>query len=216
MAARVSSVRSRFLGLSEKIKGRAVLVGVAKGQPLSVVQEAVDAGLQNLGNNYAQEGEELKKHIVGVRWHFIGSIQSRKVKFLPGYDLVQSVDRLDILEALSKRLVLQKGTSEFLVELNLGGEDSKSGVAPSALESFVQTSSSFPALKCRGLMVLPPPLFPVEARRVYFKQAREILTRHAALGWDCLSMGTSEDYEVALEEGATIVRLGTVLFGPRP
>ncbi len=212
----MSSVRDRFIELSRKIQGRATLMGVAKGQPLPVVKEAVDAGLKDLGNNYAQEGEALMKAIVGVRWHFIGGIQSRKVKFLPGYDLVHSVDRLDILEALNKRLSLQNGKSEFLVELNLGDEENKSGISPSSLDAFVGASSHFSALRCRGLMVLPPPLFPVEARRVYFKQAREILTRHAALGWDCLSMGTSEDFEVALEEGATIVRLGTVLFGPRP
>lgn len=212
----MSSVGDRFRELSRKIQGRAVLVGVTKGQPVSVVQEAVDAGLKDLGNNYAQEGEALQKQITGVRWHFIGGIQSRKVKFLPEYDLVHSIDRLDILDAFNKKLASQNRKSEFLIELNLGDEESKAGIAPDGLSGFVDACAHFSALKCRGLMVLPPPFFPVEARRVYFKKAREILTRHAALGWDSLSMGTSEDFEVALEEGATIVRLGTVLFGPRP
>jgi len=195
------------------------VVGVTKFQPPALVAEAVAAGVRHLGNNYAQEGEALRATLVGakVQWHFIGHVQSRKAKFLPAYDWLQSLDRVEIARALQARWVAGSPPLSVLVELNLGMEAQKSGVAATELEAFLEALREFPCLKVRGLMAMPPPLEPVEARRPFFEQLRRTFDRHSASEkWDTLSAGTSDDYLIALSEGATMVRLGTTLFGPRP
>lgn len=194
--------------------GKARIVGVTKGQAVQRVREAVAAGLEILGNNYVQEGEALREAIgAGVEWHFIGHIQSRKARSLTGYDCVESLDRLSVAEELEKRL---QAKLSVLVEVNLGGEAQKSGIAPAELPAFLEGLRKFPKLEPRGLMAMPPPLEPVEARRPFFRELKALFSSNAGGDrWDTLSMGTSEDYRIAIEEGATLVRLGTALFGPR-
>lgn len=194
---------------------RVTILGVTKKQDPATVQAAIDAGLQDLGNNYAQEGEALRAQITGCQWHFIGHIQSRKVKYLVHYDWVHSLDRVEIVADLHTRLEAVGRTINGLIEVNLGDERSKSGIAPEAVDDFARAMAAFPRVRCRGIMVLPPPLQPVENRRPFFARARAMVQAHNAVGWDTLSMGTSEDFEIAADEGATIVRLGTVLFGAR-
>ena len=209
------SVRANLQALQAKLKGRATLLGVAKGQSPEKIREAIEAGLQDVGNNYTQEGAELRDQMPPARWHFIGAIQSRKVKELLDYDLIHSLDRVDIAEMLQKQLTAKNSKIRVLIEINLAGEASKAGIAPEALEDFLKAIAGFDRVQTVGIMVLPPPLTPVEKRRPYFKQARALFDAHAALGWTTLSMGTSEDFEIAVEEGATLVRLGTILFGAR-
>jgi PLP dependent protein len=209
-------VAQNLEAIRKRLGGRQVtILGVTKKQPLSRVQEAVGAGLIDLGNNYAQEGEELRSQIAGCQWHFIGHIQSRKVKYLVSYDWVHSLDRIEIVADLHARLESAGRTINGLIEVNLGDESSKSGIAPEAVDEFAAAMGPYPNVRCRGIMVLPPPLQPVESRRPFFARAREIVAAHKTSGWDTLSMGTSEDFDVAVSEGATIVRLGTVLFGAR-
>jgi pyridoxal phosphate enzyme (YggS family) len=223
----VSSVAQNLAAIRKQLSPSVTVLGVTKKQPLENVQAAVDAGLQDLGNNYAQEGEALKALLGEARdltaksraplptWHFIGHIQSRKVKYLVHYDWVHSLDRIEIVAELNKRLEAENRTIYGLIEVNIGEEDSKSGILPADVDAFAQSMMAFARIRCRGIMVMPPPLETVEDRRPFFQRARAIVQKHNAAGWDTLSMGTSEDYLLAVEEGATIVRLGTVLFGAR-
>lgn len=194
--------------------GSAGIVGVTKGQPVERVREAVAAGITILGNNYAQEGEALRAAIgPDVRWHFIGHIQSRKAKLLTAYDCIESLDRISVAEELNKRV---EGKISVLVEVNVGGEAQKSGISPSELPGFLESLRALEKIEVRGLMGMPPPLQPVEERRKFFRELKSLFTRHASGSrWDTLSMGTSDDFEIAVQEGATLVRLGTALFGPR-
>ncbi len=213
----MSRVAQNLETIRGHLAGRAVtLVGVTKFQSLDAIQAAIDAGLEDFGNNYAQEGEALRSAILSGRWHFIGHIQSRKVKELLDYDMIQSLDRIEIVEAFHRRLESLQRPIDGLVEINIGDESSKSGIEPEALSDFLTSARAFPRVRLRGLMVLPPPLEP-EARRPFFQRAKALFDshRHDAPSWDTLSMGTSDDYRIAIEEGSTMVRLGTVLFGPR-
>jgi pyridoxal phosphate enzyme (YggS family) len=198
--------------------GKVTVIGVTKFQSPDKIREAVSAGLRHLGNNYAQEGESLLAALAGqeIEWHFIGHIQSRKAKYLVEYDCVQSLDRLEVARALEARLLAAGRKLDALVEVNVGGEASKSGVAPEAIGEFLEGLRPLSQLRVRGLMGMPPPLEPIESRRPYFRRLRQLLESLRGEGLDCLSMGTSEDFRLAIEEGATMVRLGTVLFGARP
>jgi pyridoxal phosphate enzyme (YggS family) len=210
------TLSQNWAAIQKKILSQKVtIVGVTKGQAPEKIQQALQAGVQVLGNNYVQEGERLRKQVGEARWHFIGHIQSRKVRQLLDYDCIQSIDRLSIVEELHTRLEKIGKSIDALIEVNIGQEASKSGVAPEEVERFTQSCLVYSRVRIRGLMVMPPPLFPIENRRPFFQRARAIFDRYNAMGWDCLSMGTSEDYELAIEEGSTMIRLGTVLFGPR-
>jgi hypothetical protein len=200
-------------------KGREIqIVGVTKHQPIEKVKEAIEAGVTKLAVNYAQEGDELRLQIENeeVEWHFIGHIQSRKVKYLTDYQYVQSIDRLEIAEDLNGRLEkIDKGIY-VLVEVNIGREPQKSGVFPEKLGDFLDRLSALPNLKVIGLMAMPPMLHPVEDRRGYFKEMAQLFkTFQPEYKLEILSMGTSDDYLLAIQEGSTMVRLGTCLFGRR-
>jgi pyridoxal phosphate enzyme (YggS family) len=220
----MKSIAENFARLNEEIgrlggPGRVTLVGVTKFQPIEKVKEALAAGIRHLGNNYAQEGQVLIADVAGhdVSWHFIGHVQSRKAKYLIDYQCLQSLDRLEVAGILDGRLAASGRKLDVLIEINVGGEAQKSGIAPESLAAFREGLRPFSRLRVRGLMAMPPPLEPVEARRPYFRQLRQLF--ESALGdpdFDCLSLGTSEDYQLAIEEGSTMVRLGTTLFGPRP
>lgn len=205
--------------IARKATNREVrLLGVTKAQPAGRVIEAVEAGLRLLGNNYVQEGDSLRGRLAerGVEWHFIGHIQSRKAKDVVAYDCIESLDRWSVAEELSRRAVASGKRLPVLVEVNVGGEASKSGVSLDEVEGFLARVAGLPGLKLDGLMAMPPPLEPIESRRPYFHRMRQLFERNSErLGFRCLSMGTSDDYAIAVEEGSTLVRLGTALFGPR-
>lgn len=200
-------------------KGREIqIVGVTKHQPVEKVKEAILAGLSRLAVNYAQEGDELRLAIENqsVEWHFIGHIQSRKVKYLTEYHCIQSVDRMEIAEDLNSRLGKNGKTISVLVEVNIGREPQKSGVSPEKLEEFLDRICVLPNLKVVGLMAMPPMLHPVEDRRGYFKEMLQLYKKfQSQYHFEVLSMGTSDDYLLAIQEGSTMVRLGTCLFGQR-
>lgn len=190
---------------------------VTKSQDEKKVWEAIHQGIDILGVNYVQEGSVLRNSLSKqkVEWHFIGHIQSRKTKFLLDYDVIESVDRLEIAEDLNQRAGLRGKPLSLLVQVNIGLEPQKSGVLPENLEVFVAQIRKLPSLNLEGLMAMPPAL-PLEERRPYFKAMRNWFLK---LGFQdtlhTLSLGTSEDYSLALQEGANLIRLGTALFGPR-
>ncbi|MFM8314996.1 MAG: YggS family pyridoxal phosphate-dependent enzyme [Deltaproteobacteria bacterium] len=200
-------------------KGREIqIVGVTKHQPIEKVREAIAAGVTQLAVNYAQEGDELRLQIESdqVEWHFIGHIQSRKVKYLTEYSYVQSIDRLEIAEDLNHRLEKLDRAIYVLIEINIGREPQKSGVFPERLEDFLDRVSALSNLKVIGLMAMPPMLHPVEDRRIYFKEMAQLFKKFKSqYHLEILSMGTSDDYLLAIQEGSTMVRLGTCLFGRR-
>ena len=210
VASNLSAILDSISRLTRKPEDIAI-VGVTKLQPVALIREALAAGVKILANNYAKEGSALRMACgdLPAKWHFIGHIQSRKVKSLTDYDCIQSLDRISVAKELEKRL---QGDIEVLVEINIGGEAQKSGIASAALPDFLCELHAFPRLRVRGLMAMPPPLEPVEARRPFFQELRRLFDRHS---FDCLSMGTSRDYLVAIQEGSTMVRLGTALFGER-
>lgn len=191
------------------------LLGVTKGQTPEIIAEAIAAGVHLLGNNYAQEGEALREKIndARVEWHFIGHIQSRKAKLLTGYHCVQSVDRVEVAQALDKHL---EKTLEILLQVNVGEEPQKSGVLPADLPALVEAMRGFSNLKLAGLMALPPLTVEPEGRRPFFRKMRQLYEEtRRTVPLRVLSMGMSDDFRIALEEGSNLIRLGTILFGPR-
>jgi len=186
------------------------LLAVSKLQPLTKIREAYEGGQKDFAENYLQEAALKQEQLANlpVDWHYIGRIQSNKAKLLPGkFKLIHSVDRLSIIDALAKPRIPQ----EILLQFNVAGEETKGGAAEQELEKMLLHADAT-KLKVRGLMVMPPFTENPEEVRPFFKRARECA---AALGLSELSMGTTQDFEVAIEEGATWIRIGTDVFGPR-
>ena len=192
------------------------LVGVSKRQPLEKLREALTAGLLDFGENYAQELREKTEALPDtVRWHFIGPLQSNKVKLVAGAHLVHSIDRPKLLDKLEAQGVPQA----VLVQVNIAGEPQKAGIAPAELPALLDRFADLDHVRCRGLMLIPPQGDP-EATRPHFaalRTLRDDLAKTARPNVDLeqLSMGMSSDFEVAIEEGATLIRVGTAIFGPR-
>jgi len=198
------------------------LIAVTKAVGVEAIREAMAAGQRLFGENYLQEAKG-KIAALGpeVEWHFIGHLQSNKAKAAVGlFALIHSLDRLSLAEALEQAAARAGKVQEVLVQVNLAREASKSGVAPEDAPALLKELRRFPHLRVRGLMTMPPWLPDPERVRPYFRALRELRDRLAAqgLGNDGLpelSMGMSGDFDVAVEEGATLVRVGTAIFGPR-
>lgn len=198
-----------------------VLVGVVKTVPADQVAEAVDLGLANLGENRVQEAES-KIAAVGraaARWHLIGHLQSNKAgRAIELFDRIHGLDRAAIADVLSRRAVAAGIEMPVLVEVNVSGEATKFGVAAHELRALLEHVAGLPGLRLDGLMTIGPPVARPEHARPGFASLRSL--GEQARGWlgrplPELSMGMSGDYEVAIEEGATLVRVGTALFGAR-
>ena len=197
------------------------LLAVSKGMPPQVVGEAADAGLTLFGENKVQEAKaKIPLCPDRLRWHMIGHLQSNKCRdAVQLFEMIHSVDSVPLAEEIQKCADRQAGTMPVLLEVNLAGESAKFGFRPDAVLPALQQINSLPRVEVQGLMTLGPWTPDAEKVRPIFRQLREIKTRcEQALGAPLphLSMGMSGDFEVAVEEGATIVRLGTALFGPRP
>ena len=193
------------------------LVAVSKMHPPSAVREAIAAGLAVFGENKVQEAESKIAEVgrEGVEWHLIGHLQSNKARrAVQLFDVIQSVDSLDLVQRL-ERICKEEGRERLpvLIQVDLAGEATKSGVAEANLPELVKFLVGGKHLDLQGLMVLPPFFDDPEATRPYFRRLREL--RDRILPGGELSMGMSHDLEVAIEEGATIVRVGTAIFGSR-
>ncbi len=198
------------------------LIGVSKRQPVAAMRAAVDAGLRDLGENYAQEfhaKQTAPELAVPVRWHFIGALQSNKARLVVGRALLHTVDRPGLVTAVAARARALAITQDVLVEVNLGDEAQKAGVAPDGLPALLDAiAAEAGAVRCCGLMSIPPADAP-ERSRPYFAALRELAARAAGgrphVELRELSMGMSGDFEAAIAEGATMVRVGTAIFGAR-
>jgi len=213
IANNLEQIRAQISNVTER---PVEILGAAKYQPFAKVEESIQAGISHLGCNYFQEGEKLRKEFqdAKVTWHFIGHIQSRKAKLLLDYDCIQSVDRFKVALAINEKAKELGKTQSILIEVNIGEEPQKSGVLPSKLEDLMRELEPLDHLEIEGLMGMPPALEPIEKRRPYFKKLMSLFEQYP--NFKVLSMGTTQDYLIAVEEGATMIRLGTCLFGDRP
>ncbi|MFL5294629.1 MAG: YggS family pyridoxal phosphate-dependent enzyme [Myxococcales bacterium] len=216
IADNLRGVRERIDRACERAKrdpASVTLVAVSKVQPIEAIREALEAGQRDFGENYAQELREKADAIgAAVNWHFLGALQTNKVKMIVGrVALLHTCDRPSLAQELNKRAASLGVVQRVLVEVNLAREPQKGGIAPADLPSFVATLRNLPSLRCEGLMCIPPA---EEEARLHFRRLRELRDELGVLPE--LSMGMSADYETAIEEGATIVRVGTAIFGERP
>jgi PLP dependent protein len=205
--------------------GRSVavrLVAVTKGHPAEAVVAAHAAGIEDVGENRVQELDEKRAALptTSVRWHLIGHLQRNKVRrAITLFDWIHSVDSLRLARELSKEAQRVGVTVRALVQVNASGEATKGGFDASREADTIAEVAALPALRCEGLMTMAPFTDDEQVLRTTFRNTRELLERCAAAGAALqgreLSMGMSHDYEIAIEEGSTMVRLGTVLFGER-
>lgn len=196
------------------------LLAVSKTWPAECVRLAAAAGQHAFGENYVQEGvaKVAELQSLGLAWHFIGPLQSNKTRpVAESFDWVHSVERMKIAERLSEQRPAGKSPLNVCLQVNVSGEASKSGCAPDEAVALAKAIAALPNLRLRGLMCIPEPVEDVEAQRQPFRQLREIYERLRAEGLplDTLSMGMSHDIEAAIAEGATMVRVGTAIFGER-
>jgi len=221
IGANVARVRARIAEAALRSGRRpesVLLVAVTKTVGVDRIREAVASGLRVLGENRVQEARAKVPEVPGVTWHLVGSLQRNKVKeALQWFEVIHSVDSLSLAEEISRRAEGRSSSPvEVLVQVNISGEPQKHGVPPEEAAGVVAQALRLPGLRVRGLMGMGPLVPDPEAARPYFRRLRETRDRlREALrvaGLEDLSMGMTDDFEVAIEEGATIVRVGRALF----
>jgi pyridoxal phosphate enzyme (YggS family) len=199
-----------------------IIVGASKLMPAERIQEAIDAGIRYIGENRVQEAHAKKPSVKGeAHWHMIGHLQTNKVKkAIELFEMIQSVDSVRLAREISKRSLVHNKDVDVLVEVNMSGETSKSGVAPDRALDVTGQIASMDGIRVRGLMTIGALSDDVEDTRTCFaklaKLARQLEDQAIdSCTMDFLSMGMSGDFEVAIEEGSNMIRIGTLLFGPR-
>jgi len=205
--------------LSKRSVEDVILIGASKSQTIEKIIVAYEEGIKNFGENYLQEAEEkISKLDQDIIWHFIGSIQSRKAKRIAEiFDWVHTIDSFKVAEKLNSSRPKSKGALNACLQLNIDDEESKSGLKIENLEEIIKKIEALQNLKIRGLMVIPKPRDSKEEQRQVFRKVKEIYDSLIRQGhnFDTLSMGMTSDYGVAIQEGATMIRIGTGIFGPR-
>lgn len=222
--ARVKRRMAEAAGKSGRDPQTVRLVTVSKLIPEHKIAQAIEAGATLLGESRVQEAEKKIAHLgrQNIRWHFIGHLQQNKVKYIFDlFDLIHSVDRLELAEAIHRAARKRRLTIPVLVQVNVSGEAAKFGVAPEQLENLLVNLSRLDGLRVQGLMTIPPYDPDPEKSRKYYARLRELGNRMAQSNIENislreLSMGMSNDFTIAIEEGATLVRVGTAIFGKRP
>ena len=220
-------IAKSYQKIREEIPGNVTIVLAGKTRTMEEIEEVIEAGATDIGENYVQEAEKmydsLGKKAKKVRWHMMGHLQKNKInKTLRIFDVIQTVDSLEKAAAIDKRA---KGTEETIsvyIEINIGSEMTKAGLKPEyeVIENLVREISKLEHLSLEGLMTMGPRFGDPEDSRPYFAKTRDIFERIKALNlpgvkMEILSMGMSNSYKVAIEEGSNMVRLGTVVFGER-
>ncbi len=212
-----ATLREACAGAGRPVEG-VRLVAVSKFQPVAAILEAAAAGQVDFGENYAQELRDKAEEVtVPVRWHFIGALQRNKVKYVVGRaTLVHDVDSFALAEEIGKRSA--ESPTGILLGVNIGEEPQKSGVLPGDALDLAKRVVALPGVRLRGLMCIPPAVDDAEQAAPYFAALADLAARGRAEGLplDELSMGMSHDYPVAIRHGATLVRVGTAIFGARP
>ena len=225
IATNIDTIRNR-IDAACKRAGRTPegvrLIAVSKVKPAEQIDAAFAGGQKLFGESYVQEFRDKAPEVRSpVTWHFIGGLQSNKVKYLRGkVAMIHSVDRLSLAEEIDRQWQKLDQTVDILLQVNIGDESSKSGCAPTELEALAHQVAELPHLKICGLMCLPPHCDNAEDVRPYFRNMRNLAEQIGQLAipgvsMKELSMGMSGDFEVAVEEGATLVRVGTAIFGER-
>lgn len=217
-----SSCADNYRRIRDSLPAHVALVVAAKGRTADEVAEVIAAGAALIGHNQVQDAQEMRA-ILGrsgsVEWHLIGRLQRNKVnRALPLFDLIQSVDSLRLARAISERAARPV---RVLVEVNVGGEETKSGVPPEEAPALVQGMAALPSIRVEGLMAVEPYREDPDDARPYFRRMRGLFEDLGALRMPgvemrSLSMGMTNSYQVAVEEGSNMVRIGTAIFGPRP
>lgn len=221
----LENVESIIKGSCEKAgrsRDEVALIAVSKTKPLFLLREAYEAGARDFGENKVQDLlDRIPEMPSDVRWHMIGHLQRNKVKYIVGkVALIHSVDSLRLAEEISREAVKQGVEVDVLIEVNVAGEESKFGVAPEETALLAEEISRMPAIHVRGLMTIAPFTEDAEKNRQYFRKLKKLSVDIAGKNIDnvymsVLSMGMTGDYPVAIEEGATYVRVGTGIFGAR-
>jgi pyridoxal phosphate enzyme (YggS family) len=221
LAENLQAVRQTIASSAERAgidPKQIALVAVTKTFPAERIREAIALGLRIFGENRVQEALPKMDEIgpANVDWHLIGHLQTNKIKFIEGrFRMVQSLDGIGLAEALDRRL---QSPLEVLVEVNVGEEPQKTGVLPADLAAVAAAVSAAQHLRLRGLMTVAPMVHEAEAARPVFRQLRVLrdkTSQQLGVALPVLSMGMTDDYAIAVEEGATMLRLGRALFGPR-
>jgi hypothetical protein len=217
------TIASNVKGILAELPPGVELVAAAKTRSAADILEAVDAGVRTIGENYVQEAADVFPAVGRrARWHLIGHLQTNKAKkAVEIFDLVETVDTIALGREIDKRAAAAAKTMDILVEVNSGREPQKAGVMPEDAEALVRSLAALPRLSVLGLMTMGPFEGDPEDSRPYFKETRRVFEALRALAirgveMRRLSMGMSHSWRVAVEEGATIVRIGTAIFGPRP
>jgi pyridoxal phosphate enzyme (YggS family) len=228
ISGRIRAVQQQIVAACQR-KGRdpasVTLIAVSKTFPWEEIQPAYEAGIRDFGENYMQDavGKILRtSSYKDIRWHFIGHLQRNKVRYWnPGFALFHCLDSLVLAGEMEKKAERAQMVIPALLQVKLGEEATKSGIDPAALPVFLEKLAGFSRLKIEGLMTIPPYVVDPEQSRCYYRRLRELRDDSIARGlvdptvFYHLSMGMSHDYPVAVEEGATYVRVGSAIFGPR-
>lgn len=223
------TIQDRLLRVQDRIRAAAVragrepssitLMAVSKAMPVEAIREAVTAGITILGENRVQEARDKIAALAGLAtWHLVGHLQTNKSKLaVQLFDLIHSLDSLKLAQALDQHGQQAGKLVRCLIEVNLGGEESKSGISEEGVRPLLEAAGQLPHLRIQGLMAIPPFLPDPEQSRPFFRRLRNLRDKLEAEGFPLaeLSMGMTHDFEVAIEEGATMVRIGTAIFGPR-
>lgn len=229
VADRLASVRGRIAAAAARAGRRpadVTLIGISKTMPVPTVQEAVDAGLVDLGENRVQEADAKIPAVVPgmtpLTWHLVGRLQQNKARRAVAlFPWIHSVDSIDLARRIDRLAGEIGARPNLLVEVSLAGEASKGGISSGDLGPLLEAMGALPHARLAGLMAIPPLLAEgqtAEAARPWFRKLRELRDtwRHRGYDLPALSMGMTDDFEVAIEEGATHVRVGRALFGERP
>ena len=226
IAENIAAIRAR-IDAAARLSGRTgadiTLVAATKMNDAARVREAVAAGIDACGENRVQEIQEKRPQgaYEGKPLHFIGHLQTNKVKYIVGVvDLIESVDRLELLQCIEKQAAKVGVTQDILLEVNIGNEESKSGFTPDGARQIAAEMANYPHVRLHGLMAIPPVSEKPGDNCRYFAEMRNLFVDISAkkydnVSMDCLSMGMSGDYEDAVRAGATMVRVGTAIFGAR-
>ncbi len=220
---RIDEVKRRCEEVLKRVPDHVTVLAATKGRTPEEIRAAIQAGIEHIGENYVQDAMAKRPRVPEpATWHMIGHLQRNKAKkALEVFDWIQTLDSVRLAERLERLLSQSNRKLPVLVEVNIGREPQKAGVLPEDSGDFLREISRFPRLAVRGLMAIPPEPKEPEDSRPYFREMRRLfeeLSREGIPGvrMEVLSMGMSADWEVAVEEGATMIRLGTLLFGPRP
>ena len=218
----MADIEARYEKMRRSIPEHVTLVAAAKGRTAAEVKEAIDAGIEIIGENYVQEAEKII-NVLGdqAKWHMVGHLQRNKVKnAVQLFDMIETVDSWRLAELVDRRCAATGRMMPVLVEINSGREASKTGVLPEEVDGLIRRLASLRYIHVQGLMTMGPRFGDPEDARPFFRETKKAFDRIAAAGipnieMRYLSMGMSNSYEIAIEEGSNMVRIGTKLFGPR-